>query len=436
LDAISWHAAPRAIGVARISPGVVLCVDTPVERPHLKDTNRMDELLKWRGEFPILERTTYLISNSLGAMPRGVYGRLEEYADTWASRGVRAWEEGWWEMAVSAGDKIGALIGAAPGEISLHQNVTLTQAVISSCFDFSGPRNKVVLIDQEFPSILYFYLEQQRRGARVEVVKSDDGIRPPMEKLLAAIDETTLLVPISLVLFRSSTIVDAQTIIERAHQVGAHVILDCFQAAGTVPIDLHALHVDFAVGGVLKWLCGGPGVAYLYVRPDLRKKLSPSLTGWVAHRRPFEFEVGPIDARDDAFRFLNGTPQIPALYACQPGLDILAKVGVASIRARSIEQTERLIQGAVARGWKVNTPRKPEERGGTVSIDCPNAREVKSELIAREILVDYRPGAGVRLSPHFYNRDEEIDFALEQMEEILHTRAWERHRPAAQASPA
>jgi len=396
----------------------------------------MDELLKWRDEFPILRHTTYLISNSLGAMPRAVSARLQEYADAWATRGVRAWEEGWWEMAVDTGSKIAALVGAGPGEISLHQNVTLTQAVISSCFNFIPPRNKVVLIDLEFPSIIYFYLGQQRHGARVEILPSEDGIHAPLERLLAAIDETTLLVPISLVLFRSSSIVDAEAIIERAHSVGAHVILDCFQAAGTMPIDLHALHVDFAVGGVLKWLCGGPGVGYLYVRPDLRDKLSPSLTGWLAHRRPFEFELGPVDARDDSFRFLNGTPHIPALYACQPGLEILAQAGIQRIREKSMRQTERLIAGVLARGWNIRTPRSPFVRGGTVSVNCPHAKEVKSELIAREILVDYRPGAGVRLSPHFYNRDEEIDFALEQMEEILRTGAWKRHLVAAEASPA
>jgi kynureninase len=390
----------------------------------------MDDLLKWRAEFPILERSTYLISNSLGAMPRGVYGRLHDYAESWATRGVRAWEEGWWEMAVGVGDKIGALVGAGAGEISLHQNVTITQAVVSSCFDCNGPRNKVVLVDLEFPSIVYFYLEQRRRGARVEIVKSQDGIHAPLERLLAAIDETTLLVPISLVLFRSSAIVDARAIIERAHRVGAHVILDCFQAAGTMPIDLRALETDFAVGGVLKWLCGGPGVAYLYVRPDLRGKVSPTLTGWLAHERPFDFEVGPIERRGDSFRFLNGTPHIPALFACQPGLEILAKIGVNRVREKSQRQTDRLIAGALQRGWRVNTPRQAAERGGTVSIDCPHAREVKSELIARDILVDYRPGAGVRLSPHFYNRDEEIDFALAQMDEILATRAWERHLQA------
>lgn len=396
----------------------------------------MNELLKWRSEFPILDQSTYLISNSLGAMPRAVYGRLKEYADSWAIRGVRAWEEGWWDMAVSVGDKIGALIGAGPGEISLHQNVTLTQAVIASCFDFSGPRKKVVLVDLEFPSIIYFYLEQQRHGARVEILKSEDGIHAPLEKILAAIDETTLLVPISLVLFRSAAIVDARAIIERAHKVGAHVILDCFQAAGTLPIDVRGLDVDFAVGGVLKWLCGGPGVAYLYVRPDLRKKFSPAITGWLAHRRPFDFEVGPVDPRDDSFRFLNGTPHIPALYACQPGLEILQKAGIERIRERSIEMTGRLIEGALARGWRVNTPRNAAERAGTVSVDCPHAPEVKSELIAREILVDYRPAAGVRLSPHFYNTDQEIDFALAQMEEILRTGAWKRHLADVEATRA
>jgi kynureninase len=390
----------------------------------------MDELLKWRGEFPILDRTTYMISNSLGAMPRGVYDEMRAYADSWAERGVRAWEEGWWEMAVGVGDKIAPLIGAGPGEISLHQNVTLTQAVISSCFDFRGPRNKIVMVELEFPSIQYFYHEQRRQGARVELVPTPDQIRIDMEELLGAIDETTLLVPISQVLFRSSFIVDTRAIIERAHRVGAHVILDAFQATGTIPLDVRRLGVDFVVGGVLKWLCGGPGVAYLYVREDLRAKLQPSLTGWIAHQRPFAFETGAIDPREDSFRYLNGTPHIPALYACRPGLDILNKIGIAAIREKSIRMTTRLIAGAKSRGWRVNTPENPAERAGTVSIECPHAFEVCRELLAREILVDYRPKAGVRLSPHFYNREEECDFTLAQIEEILTTGAWEKHAAA------
>jgi len=390
----------------------------------------MDELLKWREQFPILGRTTYMISNSLGAMPRGVYDSMREYADSWAERGVRAWEEGWWDMAVSVGDKVAPLIGAGAGEISLHQNVTQTQAVITSCFDFQGPRNKVVMAELEFPSIQYFYHEQSRYGARVEVIPTPDNIRIDLEKFLAAIDETTLLVPISMVLFRSSYIVNAKAIIERAHRVGAHVILDTFQATGTIPVDVRGLGADFAVGGVLKWLCGGPGVAYLYVREDLRARLRPSLTGWIAHKRPFGFEAGAIDQREDSFRYLNGTPHIPAIYACQPGLDILNAAGIGGIREKSLRMTTRLLEGAKSRGWHVNTPENPAERAGTVSVDCPHAYEVCRELLAREILVDYRPKAGVRLSPHFYNREEECDFALEQMEEILRTRAWERHAAA------
>jgi kynureninase len=394
----------------------------------------MDDLLKWRGEFPILDRSTYLISNSLGAMPRAVYDSMRTYADSWAERGVRAWEEGWWDMAVGVGDKIAPLIGARAGEISLHQNVTVIQAVIASCFDFRGPRNKIVMTDLEFPSIQYFYHEQRRLGARVDLVASSDPVRFDLDRFLAAIDETTLLVPISHVLFRSSYIVDARAIIERAHRVGAHVILDVFQAAGTIPIDVRALGADFAVGGVLKWLCGGPGVAYLYVREDLRANLRPALTGWIAHRRPFGFETGAIDAREDSFRYLNGTPHIPALYACQPGLDILNAVGIEAIRAKSLSMTTRLLDGAKARGWHVNTPGNPAERAGTVSIDCPHAYEVSRELLAREILVDFRPKAGVRFSPHFYNRIEECDFALEQVEDILRTHAWEKH--AAATAPA
>jgi kynureninase len=390
----------------------------------------MDELLKWRGEFPILERTTYMISNSLGAMPRGVYDKMRAYADSWGERGVRAWEEGWWEMAVNVGDKIAPLIGAGRGEISLHQNVTLIQAVISSCFDFRGPRNKVVLTDLEFPSIQYFYHEWRRNGAKVELVASGDPVRFDLSKFLDAIDETTLLVPISQVLFRSAYIVDARAIIEKAHRVGAHIILDLFQAAGTIPVDVRGLGADFACGGVLKWLCGGPGVGYLYVREDLRAKLEPAIAGWLAHRRPFAFETGAIDAREDSFRYLNGTPHIPALYACQPGLDILNKAGIGAIREKSMRMTARLFDGAKAHGWRVNTSENPAERAGTISVDCPHAAEVCRELLAREILVDYRPKAGVRLSPHFYNREEECDLAIAQISDILETRAWEKHAAA------
>jgi kynureninase len=382
-----------------------------------------DPLLRYRQEFPILERTNYLISNSLGAMPRGVYDAMKGYADTWATRGVRAWEERWWMLGAEVGDEIGALMNAPKGSVSTHQNVTTCQAVIASCLDFSGKRNKVVYTDMNFPSVMYFWEAQRAYGARVHMVKTDDGITVPTERLLDAIDENTLVVPVSHVIFRSAYINDAAAIVEKAHKVGAYVVLDTFQSLGTIPVDVQKLNVDFACGGVLKWLCGGPGVAYLYVRPDLGTQLMPKFTGWFAHQQPFEFEIGATRYTDPPFRFMNGTSHVPSLEAARPGVKIISEVGVAVIREKSKRQTTRLIELADQHGWRVNTPRDPEQRGGTVSIDMPESSEVCRELLKRDILVDYRPQAGVRFSPHFYTKDEELDSAIATVEEILKTRA-------------
>jgi kynureninase len=378
-----------------------------------------DELLRFRPEFPILERTTYMISNSLGAMPRGVYDSVRSYCDLWASRGVRAWENEWWMMAREVGDAIGVLMNAAPGSVSLQLNVTSCQAVIASCFEFSGRRNKIVYSDMNFPSIMYFWEAQRSRGARVHMVRTDDGVHVPTERLLDAIDEETLLVPISHVVFRSSFIKDVKAITEKAHSVGALVVMDCFQSLGNVPVDVQALNVDFAVGGVLKWLCGGPGTSYLYVRPDLAKKLEPKLTGWFAHENPFAFEIGENRYGEPPFRFMQGTSNVPGFYTAMPGLKIIREAGVERIREKSKKMTSRLIELADKRGWRVNAPRDPEQRGGTVAIDMPNAKDVCQELLRRDVLVDYRPRAGVRFSPHFYNTMEEIDRAIATVDEIL-----------------
>jgi kynureninase len=377
-----------------------------------------DDLLRYRSEFPIVESSTYLISNSLGAMPRGVYDAVHQYADTWATRGVRAWEESWWMLAAEVGDEIGALMNAPAGSVSTHQNVTTCQAVVASCFDFSGQRNKIVYDDLNFPSVMYFWEAQRSRGARVHMVATD-GVHVPLEPLLDAIDEQTLLVPVSHVSFRSAYLQDAQAIIEKAHRVGARVVLDTYHSAGTIPLDVQALNVDFVTGGVLKWLCGGPGVGYLYVRPDLAPKLQPTFTGWHAHENPFGFEVGPIRYSEGPYRFMNGTLHVPALYAARPGLKIIREVGVARIREKSRRQTAKLIALADERGWRVNTPRDPARRGGTVSIEMPNSQQVAAELIKRNILVDWRPSAGVRFAPHFYNKDEELDLAISAVDEIL-----------------
>jgi kynureninase len=321
------------------------------------------------------------------------------------------------------GDELGTLLNAPRGSVSTHQNVTTCQAVVASCLDFSGKRNKVVYTDLNFPSVMYFWEAQRARGAQVHMVKTDDGIHVPTGRLLAAIDEQTLVVPVSHVIFRSAYINDARAIVEKAHKVGAFVVLDTFQSLGTVPVDVQALNVDFACGGVLKWLCGGPGVAYLYVRPDLGAKLQPSFTGWVAHQEPFAFEVGPIRYTDAPYKFMNGTQHVPALEAARPGIQIIHEVGVARIREKSKHQTARLIELADQRGWRVNTPRDPDKRGGTVSIDMPDSQEVCRELLRRDILVDYRPNAGVRMSPHFYNTDAELETAIAAVEDILKARA-------------
>jgi len=380
-----------------------------------------DPLLHFRPEFPILERTTYMISNSLGAMPRGVYGSAKEYCDVWATRGVRAWEEAWWMMAREVGDTIGRIMNAPDGSVSVHLNVTSCQSVIASCFDFSGKRNKVVYSDMNFPSIMYFWEAQRSRGARVHMVKTDDGVHVPTDRMLEAIDEETLLVPISHVVFRSSYIQDVKAIIDKAHRVGALVVVDAFQSLGNVPLDVQAINADFAVGGVLKWLCGGAGTSYLYVRPDLAQKLEPKITGWFAHEHPFDFEVGATKYGEPPFRFMQGTSNVPGFYTAMPGLKIILEAGVENIRAKSRKMTARLIELADKRGWRVNAPRNADQRGGTVAIDMPNAQEVCAELLRRDVLVDYRPKAGVRFSPHFYNAMDEIDLAIATVDEILST---------------
>jgi len=379
-----------------------------------------NELLRWRDEFPILARSTYLISNSLGAMPRGVREALGSYADDWATEGVRSWEtRGWFTLPVEVGDQIAPLIGAPPGSVSTHPNVTLASAVVASCFEFAAGRDKVVCSELNFPSIIYLYRQQQRRGARLHLVGAPDRVHVPLEAMLEAIDETTALVPISHVIFKSAFIQDVEAIVRRAHEVGALVALDVYQSAGAVPVDVGGWDVDFAVGGTLKWLCGGPGVAFLYVKPELAERLEPALTGWMAHAEPFAFDPGPIRRRSGAWRFANGTPAIPALRACRPGLEIIGEVGIEAIRANSIRQTRRIIDAADEHGWTVNSPRADARRGGTVSIMVPDCERVSRELLARDILIDFRPGAGIRLSPHFYTTDDEIDRAVATLAELL-----------------
>jgi kynureninase len=363
-----------------------------------------------------------MVSHSLGAMPRGATAAVAEFTDTWATRGIRAWEEGWWEMPVALGNLIADIIGAAHGQVVMHQNVSICQTIVTSCFDWNGKRNKLVTDGLNFPSNDYIYHELNRQGARIHSVATADGMTLRLEDVLAAIDEETQLVSVSHVAFRSSFVQDLATITRRAHEVGALVIADLYQSAGIVPVDVQALGVDFATGGSVKWLCGGPGAGYLYVRPDLMERMHPVATGWAAHARPFEFEPGPIDFALDMHRFLNGTPNVPAMYSARAGYEIVRAIGVEAIRAKSLRQTQRLIDLADTAGFLVRTQRNANERGGVVILDVTGGKEITAELISREVLVDYRPGAGIRIAPHFYTLDKELDHTIAEIQAIIASR--------------
>ena len=385
----------------------------------------IDPLLAFRPEFPILARTNYLVSNSLGAMPRAAGDRLAEYARAWAERGVRAWGDSWWNMPVTVGDEIAPLIGAGAGELVMLPNVSLAHAAVISSLDFPRrERDTIVMTALDFPSVRHVVdALAPRLGARVVVVPSDDGIGIDAEQLLEAIDERTRLVAVSHVLFRSAFIQDAAAIVRHAHAMGALVALDAFHSVGVMPVDVHASGVDFLMGGVLKWLCGGPGGAFLYVSPAVRDRLAPAVTGWQAHARPFAFE-SDMDFAPGMWRWLNGTPVVPALYAAAEGPKLVRRAGIERVRAKSVRQTARLVALADARGYEVHAPRDPARRGGTVAFRVPHAYEVSQTLLARDILVDYRPEAGIRVAPHFYTHDDEVEGAVAAIDEILAKEQW------------
>jgi kynureninase len=376
------------------------------------------ELTEYRDRFPILRDSTYLINHSLGAMPAAAEERVAEYARAWRERGIRAWGEGWWELPVTVGDQIGRIIGAPTGSTVMHQNVAIAEAIVLSCFRPVDPgRNRIVYEEGNFPSVRYLYQAQPE----LEVV-----VVPDDEAIVETIDERTLLVPITHVLFKTAEIQDVAAIVRRAHEMGAHVVLDAYQSAGIVPLDVTALNVDFAVGGSVKWLCGGPGNGWLYVRPDLADVLEPTLVGWQAHARPFAFEPD-LDYAEGSARFLTGTPNVPALYAATAGYDLIEEIGVDRIRENSVRQTQLLVDLCDDAGFEILSPRDSSRRGGTVTVRTPEFEAVHKELGERQILCDFRPDAGLRLGPHYYNTDDELRYTIEQIAGILESGVYERH---------
>jgi kynureninase len=382
---------------------------------------KTDSLLRWRSEFPILSRCTYLISNSLGAMPFGARDGLAQYADDWAETGVLAWDR-WLALADRAAELVGALIGANPGGVVMQPNVSTAEWMLISCLDFGGKRNKVVYSALEFPTVHYAWQAQRERGACVEIVPSADGITVDAQAMLDAIDDRTLAVPISHAVFRSGCVTEVEAIVEKAHRMGAYVFVDVYQSIGVLPIDVQALGVDALVGGCLKWLCGGPGAAFLYVRPDLYEVLRPRNVGWFSHVRPFDFSMGTLEFARNAWRYAGGTPNPAALSAAKSGLEIIGEIGVAAIRERSLELTDRIIERAKELDVRINSPLDRERRGGHVTIDFPHAKDASEELLRRRVLIDWRPDAGIRIAPHFYNTFAEIDHAFSEIGSILEKR--------------
>jgi kynureninase len=383
--------------------------DTPASTP--------DRLLDWRPEFPTVEATLHFISHSLGAMPRDVETSLREYAQTWCSRSIRAWDEQWFELPAQVGELLGRVLHAEPGSVSVHPNVTLAQAAALSAVDFTPPRNRLVCCEEDFPSVLYLYEGLARRGAEIVRVRAREGRQVREQDIVAAVDPRTAVVAIAHVLFRTSQVLDLAPVVARAREAGALTLIDAYQSVGTVPVDVQGLGIDLLAGGSVKWLCGGPGVGYLYVSPRVAPLLRPALTGWMAHERPFDFDPGPMRWHEGPRRYLTGTPSIPALLAARPGFETVAEIGVAAIREKSLRQTERMIGWADEYGFTLVSPREAWRRGGTVVVDVPGAEAACAALLAADVLLDFRPGVGLRLAPHFYTRDDEVDLAMRRVRE-------------------
>jgi kynureninase len=384
---------------------------------------------RWRAGFPIVENTTYLVNHSLGAMPARTREKMAEFLDQWETRGVRAWGEGWWDMPVTAGNVLARVMNAPPESVVMHQNVSVLQALIASSLDFSGRRNKVVYTDQNFPTVMYVWEGFKKFGARIHVVPTD-GVHVDTERLLEAIDEETLVVPISHVTYKSHFLQDAAAIQRRAREVGALVVLDTYQSLGTVPVDVQVLDVDFVCGGSVKWLCGGPGAGYLYVRSALLPTLEPRITGWAAHAAPFAFEPGPQRYAAGIRRMLHGSPSVATFWCATAGYEAVLECGVQNVRRWSQRLTTQLRENLLARGFRTHGPSDPARRGGTITVglaEDENGPAFVKALEARGILVDHRPGAGIRVSPHFYTLEDEMDEFVEELVDVRERRVWREH---------
>ena len=378
------------------------------------------DLAHWRAEYPILATSCYLSCHSLGAVPRQTAHELARYHAEWATLGISAWEGPWWRAFEDFSADLERLLDAARGTVVPMQNATQGMAAVASCFDWSGPRNGIVMTDGEFTTSYPFWRGVERLGARITIVPSRDKVDVPPADFARAIDASTALVATSHVYFRSGAVADLGRIAALAHAQGALVLGDGYQAVGAVPTSVRALDLDFYVAGCHKYLSGGAGAGFLYVRPELAQTLEPRLTGWFGLADPFAYEPrldgGP--RHTGIRRFLNGTPNIPGIYAARAGLANVLAAGMPAIRAASLALTDVLFDGARARGFAVKTPRDPARRGGMVCLDFPGAEAACRALVERGVIVDYRPDCGLRVSPHFYSTAGDLERFFATLDQV------------------
>ena len=380
-------------------------------------TSCHDDLLERRSDYPVLARSTYLASHTLGAMHRRTPERLADYAALWAEHGVLAWDQ-WAPEVQRVADVVGSLVGAPPGTTVLRQNVADLLGDVVSALDWRGPRNRVVTSSLEWPGSLHTWSQISRLGGEAVVVPGQaDGVELDLDAMVAAIDERTLLVECSHVLFRTSTLIDVRQLVEKAHAVGALAVIDGYQAAGTVPVDVVDLGVDLYLGGSVKYLSGGPGNGWMYAAPAVSARLEPVTTGWFGQAEPLAFAPETAYASGMA-RFAGGTPGVPAAFAAAPAYEALAEIGIARVRERSVSMTQPLLESALDRGFTVRSPHEAARRGGHVTIDPGDSTRVHDGLLERGFVVDHRPGVGIRVSPHFYNSLDEAMAVLDAMQDL------------------
>jgi kynureninase len=361
-----------------------------------------------RERFPTLETSTYLVSHSMGAPPEGSRAALAAYWDAWAPNGPEAWP-GWLAEIAAVADNLGRIFHAEPGTVSLGPNVSLLMAALASSLDFTADRNEVVIESLQFPTVTYVWDAWRRFGARLVPVASDDGRTMSTDRICSAIGGRTAAVVLSHAAYISGSVIDAAAIAARCRETGALFVLDAYQTTGVFPYDAATLGLDVVVGGSHKWLCGGPGCGFIYVRPGLRERLAPAVTGWMGHADPFAFEPAPIRLGEGVHRWNTGTPTVPGYLVARAGHDAILEVGVEAIRAHNVRLTDALAAGALERGLTVPTPLEPARRTGWIGMDFPGADRAAAELNRRRVFVDYRPGCGIRVSPHFYTTDAEIE---------------------------